>query len=186
MCAKECPPEGFGVPGSFACEPVPGATGATHSVLFAGEPHRYAYQRARSHAALAWSVRDRGFVAAFLEAEGALVCLRLRVAVQSEHARYAPVLLFAARAVVASEFRLAARRAAGSALLALALLQNTYVVGSRILASADEVGTFPIALWAGRHAVVAVGSVVEAGGKRVLDGISYVLGCYGVLRTSLR
>ena len=103
-----------------------------------------------------------------------MVCLRLRVAVQSEHARYAPVLLFAARAVVASEFRLAARRAAGSALLALALLRNTYVVGSRVLASADEAGTFLIALRTGRHAVVAVGSVVEAGGKRVLDGISYV------------
>ena len=174
VCAKECSPEGFVVPGSFACEPVPGATGAPHSVLLAGIVHRYAYQRARSHAALAWSVRDRGSVAAFLEAEGALVCLRLRVAVQNEHARYAPVILFAARAVVASEFQLAARRAEGSALLALALLRNTYVVGSRVLASAEEAGALLVALWAGRHTVVAVGSTVEAGGKRVMDGISYV------------
>ena len=86
----------------------------------------------------------------------------------------APVILFAARAVVASEFQLAARRAAGSALLALALLRNTYVVGSRVLASAEEAGALLVALWAGRHTVVAVGSTVEAGGKRVMDGISYV------------
>ena len=74
--------------------------------------------------------------------------------------------------MVASEFQLVARRAAGSALLAL--LRNAYVVGSRVLASAEEAGTFPVALWASRHAVVAVGSTVEAGGKRVLEGVSYV------------
>ena len=48
------------------------------------------------------------------------------------------------------------------------------MVGSRVLASAEEAGALPVALWAGRHTVVAVGSVVEVSGRKVLDGISYV------------
>ena len=135
------------------------------------------YSRATSYASLDWSAQssqDPENIAVFLEAEGMLIGLRLRVAVENEEAKYTPVVFFAAKATVASEFQLTAKKVAGFALLALALLQNTYMVESHISANVDGTNMYPIALWTGEHIVVAVQSTIEANGGKVLNRIMYV------------
>ena len=106
VCTEKCSLDSLRAAGTFACEPAPEAAAAAHSVSFAGNPYNYLYRQTVSYAALDWNVqtsRDSESVAVFLGTGWALTGLRLRVTTQEESIGYAPVVFFAAKAVVASE-----------------------------------------------------------------------------------
>ena len=102
-CYARCPPESFRILGTFSCEPVPKATTANHFVSFAGTTYKYLYLRAGPYVNIDWNVQNPESVAAFLETEGLLTHLKLRVATQDDNTKYAPFVFFAARTVLSSE-----------------------------------------------------------------------------------
>ena len=105
-CASKCPPGSFRVVGTFTCEEAPGATPAGHSVSFSDTTYRYMYPRAVSYAAVDWNVgltESSESASIFLNADDQLMYLILRVTIENENTRYAPVVFFAAQTVLSSE-----------------------------------------------------------------------------------
>ena len=79
---ERCSSGYFKASGSFACELAPEPSEAVHAVSFSGIVYRYLHPRATSYGEVRWNVPDSQEpvnVAAFLEAEGSLMYLRLNV-----------------------------------------------------------------------------------------------------------
>ena len=130
--------------------------------------------RAESYAALDWSVDNTANVGAFLEAEGQLMYLRLRVAVEAGSTKYAPVLFFAAHTVLSSELQLTARVVANAAIIAVVLLRNVQIFGSYVFASFEDEGQYRAVEVACGHTVTLVQSVADLSDGDRVEGIARI------------
>ena len=170
-CYARCPLGSFTAPDSFVCEPAPEAVAASHAVSFAGATYRYMHPRAESYAALDWSVGNTDSVEIFLEAEGQLMYLRLRVAAEVGSTKYAPVLFFAAHTVLSSELQLTAKIVANAAILAVVLLRDMKVFNSYVFGSFEDKGEYRAVEVACGHTAVLVQSVVDLSDGVRAEGI---------------
>ena len=163
-CVEKCPPGSFRVIGDFICEEAPGTTVAEHSVSFSGTTYNYVYLYAVSYTSVDWSVRkshEPKNVAAFLEAEGQLMYLRLRATVDEEDIQYAPVVFFAVQTVLSSELQLTAKAVASSFILAVVLMRDTRILSSYVFATFEGSGTYETATRKCEHVVALAQSIVD-------------------------